>query len=213
MRAPVGAVELGVGVAYTAGLGIPDVDELGLERTEAPAVGLDESGRQHPFARNGLALGLDLGLRVTPGLRLGLSGQYQELATSGLGVDASARGVVAGVEATLVPKPFRSIGPWVALGSGYRMLWAVPEGDDNDVRVHGFELARFRLGVDVRGNERFSFGPFVGADLDYLMWTDPDGPLGNAALPDRQASVFFQMGISTTFAVAGHLREASVAGR
>ena len=137
LRAPRGAFELGAELGYTQGFG---------------AVRQGTSVRD--LAGAGMALGVGVGVRVSPTFSIGATGQLAGFnANEALPLGTAVRGATAGVEATFHIAPFARADPWVSVGGGYRMLWEVPQGSAPTTLTHGFELAKITVGVDLRPSE------------------------------------------------------------
>jgi hypothetical protein len=195
--APDRAFEMGYSMSYTQGFGIVRAEEL----RSGDAEWRDGSGS---VAGTGVGAGLDLGYRYNPWLRFGTTAQIQEfVAGDALGDDAGARGVVFGLEAAYHLAPLRRLDPWLAVAHGYRLLWASPSGPGNNVLTHGPQLARFKLGVDIRGRSLVAAAPFLGLELDYLLWNNPEGPRGDFEVSDPRPSVFVYVGVGVTVDIGG----------
>lgn len=89
--------------------------------------------------------------------------------------------------------------PWVELGTGYRGFWETAEGQ-NALLTHGFQLARARVGMDLRGSEALSIGPVIGADATLLLWQDGGQQV---AIADPRLSTFVFAGIQGRLDVGG----------
>jgi peptidoglycan-associated lipoprotein len=84
----------------------------------------------------------------------------------------AARGVTAGIAATYHFDPYTRLDPWLELGTGYRMLWEDARLPASNLLSHGFELARARVGIDVRVSPEVAIAPVVGADLNVFTFQD-----------------------------------------
>jgi hypothetical protein len=184
-RAPHQATELNIELGYTQGFG---------------SVGTAQKGKLGDVAGAGVGVGLGVGYRATPHASVGFSGQFQEFnAGSSKG---KARGATMGVEASYHMLPFNYLDPWAAGGVGYRLLWDLPEGPNNDRLLHGVELAKLKIGLDVRASKDIALGPVVGADLSMFLFNNPEGPAGNAMLTPR-VSTFVYGGLQGRFDIGG----------
>jgi hypothetical protein len=130
VRAPDNAYEFGINTGYVQGFG-----NLGGGRTARSIGG------------PGFGVGLDYNFRVGPVWAIGLSGQYHEFSTDQTTRDA--RGAAFGVNAQIHMAPYSRVDPWLSFGSGYRLLWDVPAGPNNNTLYHGFQVAKLQLGMDV----------------------------------------------------------------
>jgi hypothetical protein len=189
ITAPREAFEIDVNTGYTQGFG---------------AIHARPGGAVSDVARGGIGVGFGLGYRAIPELSVSVTGQFQELgraAEQPLGT--RVRGAAIGVEGRLHTRPYERLDPWVALGTGYRMLWVAPEGTNNNVLHHGLQLARAQVGLDVRVSRDVAIGPMIGGDIDLFIWRNPEGPAGNAVLPDKELSTFVFAGVQGRFDVGG----------
>lgn len=194
VRAPRNAFEIGVMPGYTQG--------FGAIAREAPTV--------QSITGAGFGASLALGWRATPNWHLGWTGQYQELNAddANLARGTSTRGVLTGVDGTYHFTPFQRVDPWIQAGAGYRMLFVAPEGPNNNVMFHGFELARLTAGIDIRVSEDVAIAPVVGADLNMFLWRNEQG-VGNRALEGQRVSTFVFAGLQGRFDLGG-TREAQL---
>ena len=78
------------------------------------------------------------------------------------------RSVTAGLQGQWNLRPFRSINPWVTLGSGWRGNWIVPDVGGN-VSIQGWQLARLQIGADFRVANQVAFGPYVAGDVNLMF--------------------------------------------
>jgi len=184
--APRRAFELGISTGYTQPFG-----ELSEGRPIADVVD------------QGIGFGIDLGYRFSPRWSLGLDATYHESKADDLiRSTTNVRGGTAGIKATYHLAPYERIDPYVALGTGYRMLWRVNEVSP-DLTTHGFELGKLQLGLDVRASKDIAVGPFVGADINMFTWNNLEGPAGNVAVQARRVSSFFYAGVQGRFDLGG----------
>jgi len=147
---------------------------------------------------------VELGYRFTPHWSLGLGGQYHESATrDGLPDGSHSRGFALNVDATYHFRPYRFIDPYFQIGTGYRALWLLPSGVDNDSMVHGFELGRAQLGIDYRVSKDVAIGPYVAADLNLFAWDSREGRSNVAHIEDKRVNTFLSAGLMARFDVGG----------
>jgi outer membrane protein OmpA-like peptidoglycan-associated protein len=152
----------------------------------------------------GIGLGVELGYRLSPHWSVGAGGQYHESnADDRLGSGARVRGGTAGLLGTYHFTPYERIDPYLTLGTGYRFLWQLPPGGQNNELTHGIEIAKAQLGADLRVSKNVAIGPMVGADVNVFMWNNPEGNRGNVALGERRLSTFGYAGLQGRFDIGG----------
>jgi hypothetical protein len=189
LTAPKEAFEIDVNTGYTQGFG---------------AISGQRGGAVSDVARGGIGVGLGLGYRATPELAVGVTGQYQELAPAAAqSTGTRVRGAALGVEGKVHFRPYERVDPWLSVGTGYRMLWIAPQGPGNNLLQHGFELARGQVGLDVRVSPDIALGPVVGGDVNLFTTRNPEGPEGNAMIPDKRVSTFLFAGVQGRFDLGG----------
>jgi len=176
--APARALELSVATGYTQGFG-------SLQR----GVGLPS------VARAGIGAELGVGYRIDPHWGVSAIGQYQELRSER--ADA-ARGMTGTLAVQYHMAPSVRVDPWVELGTGYRVLWE-PLPDRDTLVNHGLQLARLRVGLDLR-DENIAIAPVIGADITTFLWQDA-GTVD--ALSDPRVSTFVFAGIQGRLDVGG----------
>jgi hypothetical protein len=205
VRAPRYAFEIGLNTGYTQGFGrigdriedAVDDEELGGSRDVADV------------ADAGFAVGLGLGYRSSPHFAIGWAGQYQEFSPDTRLISGSnVRGMTTGLDLGIHFAPYMRVDPVLGLGAGYRAMWIVPDGPDNNRMLHGFQLAKVSLGLDIRASDSVAIGPMIGADLDMFVWENPEGSRGDVELPEKNVSSFIYAGVQGRFDVGG-LREYS----
>jgi hypothetical protein len=187
LPAPSKAFEIGVSLGYAQGFG-----DLSCEK------GLGQ------VAGAGAGLGLNLSYRVSPMLSVGVATQGQAFTPDKeLGRGARVYGMTAGLDATIHLAPYNQVDPFISVGTGYRMLWAMPKGSGNDVLAHGFQLARLNVGLDMRVSKDVAVGPMIGADLNTFAWKNPAGAKGNERIQGMGVSTFLYAGLQGRFDVGG----------
>ena len=186
-RAPENAFEIGLGGGYTQGFG-----------------GIDTGLKVQDLSHAGFAPELTLGWRATPGVMVGISGQYQEFkADNDLARGTNTRGFSAGIDAQFHGAPYVALDPWVGIGAGYRALYLTPDGADNNSTLTGFQLAKVRVGADVRVSDSVALGPVIGADLNMFVWRNPEGATGNIELANKRLNTFVFAGLQGRFDLGG----------
>jgi hypothetical protein len=160
VEAPRRAVELTLGTGYVQGFG----------RTAS-----DKAPQLSDFAGAGLGVTTGVGFRINPMVTLGATLGYQSYAR---GSDSSAsdapQGLYAGVDATAHFRPYDLVHPYLQLGSGYRFLWNGGQINRGDFALHGFELARVALVIDLQTSRYFAIGPSASFALDMFAWDAAD---------------------------------------
>ena len=123
----------------------------------------------------GFVTGVDVGYRITPHWAVLAGGQYH--LSGGGAVTSSARGFAAQIGAAYHVWPDCFPDAYFALRSGYRLLWENLPNANDDVLVHGFDVARLELGIDYRASKNLAIGPVLTADFNVFAWRDPEnGP-------------------------------------
>ena len=183
LPAPSQALELSVGTGYTqpfgklsSGIGMPSVAHEG--------IGVDGS----------------IGYRVNPRLGVSIGAQYQEL--NAQNSDAT-RGMSGTLAAQLHIAPTLRSDPFVELGTGYRLLWIVPNTNNGPTLLeHGFQWLRVRAGLDLRLSPDVAIAPVIGADVTTFLWADAGG--NNIAIPSPAISTFVFAGVQGRFDIGGN---------
>ncbi|NUP06682.1 MAG: OmpA family protein [Polyangiaceae bacterium] len=188
VRAPKNSFELGVNGGYTQPFGE-----------------INAGNDIHHLVDAGGAVGLALGWRISPYVSVEGVGQYHE-STTGDDLNSSTtdvRGVSTGVQATVHMMPYERVDPLLSFGSGYRMMWIVPEGAPNTF-LHGLSLARATFGVDFRATDSVALGPQVGADLNMFLFEDGPGDADDDnVIDDIRPSTFLFAGLGGRFDMGG----------
>ncbi len=154
------------------------------------------------FAGAGIQFGLDLGYRATPNWLVGVYGTFAEYNNNTPLNGANFRSVTTGLEGGYHFIPFRTVDPWVTLGSAWRGDWYVPEVGGITSRM-GWQLARLQVGADFRLAPAVAVAPYVAGDVNVMF---------NERLPntdfrslDSNAWYFsFTAGVLGRFDVAGN---------
>lgn len=187
VRAPQNAFEISANSGYTQGFGA--------------AVPATQGTRPTELGQGLVGAGIGLGYRATPNTSVGVVGQYNMQATRGGG---EIKGATAGVDATYHASPNQRLDPWISLGAGYRMQWNQPEGPGNDTLIHGFQLARANLGMDIRVSDSVALAPTVGGDVSMFLWRNPEGSaVGNMAIKNPKINGFVFAGVQGRFDLGG----------
>jgi outer membrane protein OmpA-like peptidoglycan-associated protein len=178
VTAPENALELTVGTGYTQGFGM-----------------LQGGVSMPDVVKQGVGVDLGVGYRFSPHWSGAVVGQYQELYAENA---RGARGMTGGIAATYHFDPMTRLDPWVELGTGYRFLWEDKQLPATNVLSHGFELAKARIGVDVRVTPELAVAPVIGADLNVFIRKD-DGT--STTIDDPRVSSFVFGGLMGRFDV------------
>jgi hypothetical protein len=183
VRAPHGALELGVGAGYTQGFGA---------FTSDPRVGAGAGG----------TIGVGIGYRLDPRWSVGGTVQYQGYGSRGPEV-STLRGMTADFGGTLHLAPFERLDPYVNLSSGYRLFAESPAGNAPATLTHGIEIGKVKVGLDVRASESVAVSPVLGIDLDLFPWITGGAPAAMQAPSSRGVSTFIFAGVEGRFDVGG----------
>jgi hypothetical protein len=161
MAAPTQAFEIGVSGLYNQGWG---------NLTDSRSPRAATTGRQvQDFAGAGIAAEVDLGYRFMPQAAVGVFAQGTEYdADSRLLSGTNVRSLLAGIQGTWYVRPFRSLNPWVTLGSAYRGYWVVPEVGGIS-SYQGWEMARLQIGLDMRVTREVAIAPYVSGGIDVFF--------------------------------------------
>lgn len=148
--------------------------EIGVNAGYAQPFGnIDPSRPIGDIADAGGAVGLDLTYRVNPHWSVGGEGQFHESAPdSSLSDGTNVRGVSGTLLVSYHFLPFKFVDPYASLGLGYRGLFVVPEGTNNNETIHGVDVARALFGVDFRVSNDIAIGPLIGANATMLLFDD-----------------------------------------
>jgi opacity protein-like surface antigen len=183
--APKKAVEIGVGIGYSQGSG------------EVTAAGERVSQIAGPGGEGVLDIGYRFNERWMVG-GYGSFGYFNAPENSPNGV--TVRGVSTGAEGQYHIRPFGRWDPYIGFGVGYRGIFSSPN-DGPVTSRHGIQLARLRLGVDIRANRGFALGPVLGIDATMFTGTKNPTSTSTATVADDDLSVspFFFAGIAGRF--------------
>jgi peptidoglycan-associated lipoprotein len=144
---------------------------------------------------------------MSPRWSLAVNGQYHELYTPHVN---GGRGMAGGLAATYHFDPEARLDPWLELGTGYRILWGDKDQGANTLS-HGFQLARARVGLDVRLAPEIAVAPTLGADANVFLWQDA---ARSTAIDDPRVSLFVFAGLLGRFDIGATISSAPVvAGR
>jgi hypothetical protein len=154
----------------------------------------------------GGALEADLGWRASSNLAIGVWGHGAQLGVTGAqappAIPASLYEAGAGLGGTWHFRPSATdFDPWVSLGTGWRGQW-FGYGNGGTYAEHGLELARGRVGLDVRVSRTVAIGPVIGGSMDaYLTQELPSGRW--VAVSGRPVAGSLFAGIRGTLDVSG----------
>ena len=180
--------------------------EIGLQAGVTQPFGdITKTRRVADLVDAGFGASLELGYRASPRWTFSAWGQFHESSADDTFIsNVAGRGAAAGLSATYHAVAFQSAGAYLSFGSGYRMLWIVPDGEENRV-LHGLDVARVTAGIELRVSPRVALGPVVGADLDVLLWDDPGSISFAEPLEDPRALTFLFAGVDGRFDLGGRL--------
>jgi hypothetical protein len=196
--APSNAFELGINAAYTQPFG-----KVWQDRDISTIINA------------GGGVTLDLGYRVIPSLSIAAGVHFHEsTADTSIGVANDFRGGTATLHVTYHFVPYEVVDPWLSLGTGYRVLWSVLRGADNDHFTHGIQALRALAGVDFRTTRDAAIGPFLGADVNVMVFDEVDDRESNA-LTSPAVNTFITVGAMGRFDIGGSrtVPDATVAKR
>ena len=183
------ALEFGIGMGWTDGFG---------PTQPSPASGVR-------VANQGAAVELDGGWRALPPLALGLWGFGAQLSEgAALPQPVYVYQAGAGIEGTWHTRPTASVfDPWLAVGTGWRAQWLSALAGGGVTSLHGIELARARLGVDLRTSSTVAIAPEIGASMTTFLTQSFPGS-GWEALPSPAINAFVFAGVRATIDVPVH---------
>ncbi|MRG92249.1 hypothetical protein [Polyangium spumosum] len=184
--APQKAFEIQVDTGYNQGFG--------------PAVPATEGTDPTRLGPAGLGAGLGLHYRANPYSSVGISGSYNMQNLTG---GAEIRGATAGIDGVFHTNPYGRLDPWVSVGAGYRMMWDMPSGQANDMFIHGFQLAKAKVGIDIRVSESVALAPTIGGDLSMFLWRNPEGRVSTQTVDAPRLNAFVFAGVAGRFDVGG----------
>ncbi|MDI1484148.1 hypothetical protein [Polyangium sp. y55x31] len=185
--------------------------DSGYNQAFGPAVPATEGTQATRLGGAGLGAGLGLHYRANPYSSVGINGSYN---MQNLARGAEMRGATAGIDGVFHTSPYTRLDPWVSVGAGYRMLWDQPSGPNNDMLIHGFQLARAKIGVDIRVSESVALAPTIGGDLSMFLWRNPEGRVGNQTVDTPRLNAFVFAGVAGRFDAGGErARPVTIVGR
>jgi hypothetical protein len=161
--APARAFEINVATAYNQGWGnLTDSTTVAQGRLFIPGRKVQDVGGA------GLQFELDLGYRATPMFAVHAYGTAAGYTNQTSLEGTNFRSVTAGLQGQVNLSPFRSVNPWVTLGTGWRGAWVVPDVGGN-VSIQGWQLARLQVGADIRVANVVAVGPYIAGDVNLLF--------------------------------------------
>jgi opacity protein-like surface antigen len=155
-----------------------------------------------------LNFGFEGGLRLDPHFGLGL---YFDWATGSPGSDVrsfcdqygiycTASSYHYGVLARFTFSPFAHATPYISIGTGgVTDEVTTPDyysGSSTVARYTGWEMARLRVGYDIRSNHVFGFGLYGG--VGFTRYTGYDNSAGSQGIPETTVHTTFDVGIRMT---------------
>jgi hypothetical protein len=185
--APANAFELSIGQGLTQGFG-----QAGEEGTD-----LRDLGGLGP------SLQLGLGYRIDPRFMVG--GYLEGARFSGsdsLPDGTHSYTAAVGVQGQYHFRPFSKLDPWVGVGTGFRSYW-VDRPDAPHRTLHGWEIARLRVGVDYRLGPSTSMGPMLGGSLSTFTVTERPNSSAPETIEDPGLSGFLFAGFQGRFDIGG----------
>ena len=183
LAAPSNAFELSLGTGYTQGFG-----------------NLQSGVGMPSVATPGIAVELGLGYRIDHRFMVGWQGQYAELTAERTN---TARAFTTGIALQYHLAPMQRVDPWLEIGAGYRFL-VEDAAIGPTLLTHGFQLARARIGIDLRPEEAISLGPVIGADATMFLFQDFPNVATNISDPTIATFVF--AGVQGRFDVGQNTR-------
>lgn len=144
---------------------------------------------------------VEVGWRATPRFMVGAYGGAAQYVRGGLIDDRlTARSFQAGVQGQFHVFPYERFDPWIGLGAGWHGLWLDPKIAPNQ-DLQGIDLARVRLGIDIRLDPGLALGPYGGVDVTTFLRRSVDGGAsGGIGFADSIAT-FFSAGLAARFDV------------
>jgi hypothetical protein len=194
MAAPTQAFEIGVSGLYNQGWG---------NLTDSSSILAPTTGRQiQDFGGAGIGAEVDLGYRAMPQASVGVFAQGSEYdRDSQLASGTNVRSLLAGIQGSWHVRPFRSLDPWVSLGSAYRGYWIVPEV--GGITSHqGWEIARLQIGLDMRASREIAIAPYVSGGID-VFFSEKLPNTNSRNLDPVPVSGWFGAGLMGRFDVGG----------
>jgi hypothetical protein len=194
MAAPSRAFEIGVAGLYNQGWG---------NLTDAVSPLAAVGRRVQDVSGAGVGAEIDLGYRFMPQMAAGVFAQGSEFNRDDrLASGTNVRTLTAGLQGSWFFRPYRTINPWVGLGSAYRGHWIVPDVG-GITQHHGWQIARLQVGVDMRASREISIGPYVGGSVDVFFSEKlPNQPSRN--LDGPPVAGFFGAGLQGRFDLGGN---------
>jgi hypothetical protein len=193
MAAPNQAFEIGVSGLYNQGWG-------NLTDTTSPLAGV--SRRVQDLSGPGGGAEIDLGYRFIPELAAGVFVQGSQYSPDArLATGTNVRSLTAGIQGHWFFMPYRTINPWVGLGTAYRGHWMVPDSG-GVTQHHGWQIARLQLGIDMRASREVSVGPYIAGSVDTFFSEKLPGQ-DSRTLDQPAVAGFFGAGLQGRFDVGG----------
>jgi hypothetical protein len=173
--------------------------ELGLAAGYDQGVGGFGGAPAHVQDIAGVGAGADVSVayRFSPLVSVGAYGSgafYTDVVPN-----ADAKSLAIGARAAWHFRPYRSLDPWISMGSGYRTFYDSLRGGGSTVRK-AVQLVAVGIGVDYRLSPEFGIGPFIGADLSLFFREDPPG---QPSFSVNALSSFVSAGVAARFDILG----------
>jgi hypothetical protein len=180
------ALEIGLGVGYTQGVGDVGGGRPSLSDTAGAGGNVE----------------LDVGWRINPNWLVGVYGTVATFTTGDAVVNAhNIWSSTAGVQGNYHFLPGESFDPWIGLGAGWRGYW-INQDAGQDVR-HGLDVARLQVGVDVPVTTGVSISPYAGATATIMLTEQRAGETSFNNIQNPNVHVFFNAGVMGRFDLLG----------
>jgi hypothetical protein len=184
------ALEIGVATGYAQGGG-----KLG-----------GTMGSLEDIAGPGGVVELDVGYRIVPQLSVGAYGTFSSYQKGdNLVSSTDVLGATAGVQAAWHFRPYRSVDPWVSLGTGWKGLWLNPP-TGKVTSLQGLELARVQIGADYRVSKDIAIAPVIGGSLSLFISQDSAMTTDLTELQDKKVNFTGFAGLAGRFDLGGSRR-------
>jgi hypothetical protein len=157
----------------------------------------------------GGAVEAGVGYRLIPQLTLGVygsGGMFGRGNSSSIDSSTNLYTASAGAKADWHFLAAKSqLDPWISLGSGWRGYWL--NTTQGTTSIHGWEIAKLEVGLDVRVNRSVAIGPVIGADVSTFLTQATPTSDGFANISNPQASTFLFAGVQGRFDIPSESRK------
>jgi hypothetical protein len=117
--------------------------------------------------------------------------------------DGKAFGGAGGLAASFHLQPYSRVDPVLQLGAGYRLFFVAPGDERDNHMLHGFQVLKVDLVIDIRATEDFAIGPMISADVNILPWDLNTSTGDNAAIDEPSLNTFFFAGVAGRHDILG----------